>query len=106
MKPQPEGHALENSWHQEEYKPYAVLVNKAISPSQHQDEDNMSYAEKEALKQIPEASSWPEFSGTGEYNHMELIDYVCGLFIYVPSIPDYWMKGRVNTAFKEHSSIW
>ncbi|MBW0536354.1 hypothetical protein O181_076069 [Austropuccinia psidii MF-1] len=66
----------------------------------------MSYSEKEALKQLPEAFSWPKFSGTGEYDHIELIDYMDGLFIDVPSIPDYWITARLNTAFKGHASIW
>ncbi|MBW0473243.1 hypothetical protein O181_012958 [Austropuccinia psidii MF-1] len=80
--------------------------HKAKSPSQYQDGDGMSYSENKALKQLPEASSWPKFSGTGEYNHMELIDYIDGLFIDVPSIPDYWMTARLNTVFKGHASIW
>ncbi|MBW0568110.1 hypothetical protein O181_107825 [Austropuccinia psidii MF-1] len=46
MKPQPEGHALENPYHQEDIKPDSLLVNKARSPSQYQDGDNMSYSEK------------------------------------------------------------
>ncbi|MBW0527630.1 hypothetical protein O181_067345 [Austropuccinia psidii MF-1] len=79
-------------------------MKKARSPSQYQDGDNMSYSEKEALKQLPEASSWPKFSGTGEYDHMELIDYIDGLFIHVPSIPDYWITARLNTAFKGHAN--
>ncbi|MBW0501405.1 hypothetical protein O181_041120 [Austropuccinia psidii MF-1] len=66
----------------------------------------MSYSEKEASKQLPEASSWPKFSGTGEYDHMELIDYIDGLFIDVSSIPDYWITARLNTAFTGHASIW
>ncbi|MBW0544273.1 hypothetical protein O181_083988 [Austropuccinia psidii MF-1] len=66
----------------------------------------MLYSEKEALRQLPEASSWPKFSGTGEYDHMELIDYVDGLYIDVPCIPDYWITDRLNTAFKGHASIW
>ncbi|MBW0570030.1 hypothetical protein O181_109745 [Austropuccinia psidii MF-1] len=66
----------------------------------------MSYSEKEALKQLPEASRWPKFSVTGEYDHMELIDYMYSLFIDVPSIPDYWITSRLNTAFKRHASIW
>ncbi|MBW0471384.1 hypothetical protein O181_011099 [Austropuccinia psidii MF-1] len=66
----------------------------------------MSYSEKEALKQHPEASSWPKFSATGEYDHMELMDYIDGLFIDVPSIPDYWITARLNTACKGHASIW
>ncbi|MBW0588375.1 hypothetical protein O181_128090 [Austropuccinia psidii MF-1] len=60
----------------------------------------MSYTEKEALKQLPEASSWPKSSGAGDYEHMELIDYIDGLFTDVPSIPDYWITARLNTAFK------
>ncbi|MBW0471495.1 hypothetical protein O181_011210 [Austropuccinia psidii MF-1] len=88
MNPQPQGHILDDPYHQEDIKPDSLLVNKEGSPSQYQDEDNMSYSEKEALKQLPEASSWPKFTGTGEYNHMELIDCIDGLFIDVPSIPD------------------
>ncbi|MBW0516810.1 hypothetical protein O181_056525 [Austropuccinia psidii MF-1] len=64
MKPQPEGQALENPYHQEEIKPVSVLVNKARSPSQCQDDYNMSYSEKETLKQLPKASIWPKSSGT------------------------------------------
>ncbi|MBW0489576.1 hypothetical protein O181_029291 [Austropuccinia psidii MF-1] len=59
MKPQPQGHVMDNSYHQEDIKPNAILVNKARSPSQYQDGDNTSYYEKEALKQLPEASSCP-----------------------------------------------
>ncbi|MBW0524550.1 hypothetical protein O181_064265 [Austropuccinia psidii MF-1] len=88
MKPQPQGHFMDNSYHQDDIKPDPMLVSKARSPPQYQDGDNMSYTEKEALKQLPEASSWPKFSETGEYDHMELIDYIEGLFIDVPSIPD------------------
>ncbi|MBW0549835.1 hypothetical protein O181_089550 [Austropuccinia psidii MF-1] len=36
---------------------------------------------------------------------MELIDYIDGLFIDVPSIPDYWITATLNTAFKGHASI-
>ncbi|MBW0559579.1 hypothetical protein O181_099294 [Austropuccinia psidii MF-1] len=106
MKPQPQGHVMDNSYHQEDIKPDAILVNKARSPSQYQDGDSMSYYEKEALRKLPEASSWPKFSGTGEYDHMELIDYIHGLFIDVPSIPDYWITAILNTEFKVHASIW
>ncbi|MBW0576796.1 hypothetical protein O181_116511 [Austropuccinia psidii MF-1] len=66
----------------------------------------MSYSEKEALKQLPGASSWPKFSATGKYDHMELIYYIYGLFIDVPSIPDYWITARLNKAFKGHAIIW
>ncbi|MBW0469657.1 hypothetical protein O181_009375 [Austropuccinia psidii MF-1] len=101
LKPQPQGQVMDNT-----YQPDAMLVNKAKYPSQYQDGDGMSYSEKKALKQLPEASSWPKFPGTGEYDHMELIDYIDGLFIDVPSIPDYWSTARLNKAFKGHASIW
>ncbi|MBW0484604.1 hypothetical protein O181_024319 [Austropuccinia psidii MF-1] len=106
MKPQPQGHVLDNPHHKEEIKPDSLLENKARSSSQYQDRDNLSYPEKEALKQLSEASSWPKFSGTGEYDHMELIDYIDGLFIDVPSITDYLITARLNTAFKGNASIW
>ncbi|MBW0472265.1 hypothetical protein O181_011980 [Austropuccinia psidii MF-1] len=66
----------------------------------------MSYSEKEALKQLPEASSWTKFSGTGEHDHMELSDYIDGLLIDVPSIPDYGITAILNTVFEGNSSIW
>ncbi|MBW0497518.1 hypothetical protein O181_037233 [Austropuccinia psidii MF-1] len=37
---------------------------------------------------------------------MELIDYMDGILIDVPSIPDYWITARLNTAFKGHANIW
>ncbi|MBW0531440.1 hypothetical protein O181_071155 [Austropuccinia psidii MF-1] len=97
---------MDNPYHQDDVKPDAMLMNKARSPSQYQDGDNMSYSEKEALKQLPEASIWPKFSETGEYDHMEPIDYIDGHFIDVPSIPNYWITARLNTAFKGHAIIW
>ncbi|MBW0524943.1 hypothetical protein O181_064658 [Austropuccinia psidii MF-1] len=64
MKPQPQGHLMDSPYHQEDIKSDAILFNKARSPLQYQDGDSVSYSEKEALKQLPEASSWPKFSGT------------------------------------------
>ncbi|MBW0569631.1 hypothetical protein O181_109346 [Austropuccinia psidii MF-1] len=106
MKPQPQGYVMDNPYYQDDIKPDAIFVSKARSPSQYQDGDNMSFTEKEALKQLPDASIWPKFPATGEYDHMELIDYTDGLFIDVPSIPDYWITARLNTSFKGHASIW
>ncbi|MBW0502154.1 hypothetical protein O181_041869 [Austropuccinia psidii MF-1] len=106
MNPQPKGHAMDNPYYQEYIKPDACLENKARSPYKYQDGGNMSSSEKAALKQLSEASSWPKLSGTGEYYHMELIDYIDGLFIDVPSTADYWITSRLNTAFKGHASIW
>ncbi|MBW0498990.1 hypothetical protein O181_038705 [Austropuccinia psidii MF-1] len=65
----------------------------------------MSYLEKGALEHLPEASRWPKISGTGEYDYMELIAYIDGVFIDVPSTPDYWITARLNTAFKGHADI-
>ncbi|MBW0588643.1 hypothetical protein O181_128358 [Austropuccinia psidii MF-1] len=88
------------------FKPDAMLMRKAGSPSQYQDGDDMSSSEKEALKHRPEASSCPKFSASGEYDHVKLLDYIDGLFIDVPSVPDYWITARLNTAFKVHAGIW
>ncbi|MBW0505863.1 hypothetical protein O181_045578 [Austropuccinia psidii MF-1] len=106
MKPQPQGHVMDNPYYQDDIKPDSMLINKARSPSNYQDGYNMSYSEEEALKQLPEASSWPKFSGTGEYDHMELIDYIYWLLIVVPSILEYWITARLNTEVKGHHSIW
>ncbi|MBW0485424.1 hypothetical protein O181_025139 [Austropuccinia psidii MF-1] len=97
---------MNNPYPPDNIQPDSILVNKERSASQYQDGDNMSYSEMEALKQLPEASSWPKFSVTREYDHMELIDYIDGLLIDLPRIPDYWITARINTAFKGHTSIW
>ncbi|MBW0564667.1 hypothetical protein O181_104382, partial [Austropuccinia psidii MF-1] len=106
LNPQPLGQTMENPYQPDDIKPDAMLMNKARYPSQYQDGDDMSYSEKEALKQLPEALSWPKFSGTGEWDHMERIDYIDGPFIHVPRIQDYCITARLNTAFKGHASIW
>ncbi|MBW0583021.1 hypothetical protein O181_122736 [Austropuccinia psidii MF-1] len=97
---------MDDPYYQEEIKPDAMLVNKTRSPSQYQDGDNMSYYEKEAFKHLPEASIWPKFSGTEEYDHMELINYVDGLFIDLQCTPDCGITAGLNTAFKGHANIW
>ncbi|MBW0549181.1 hypothetical protein O181_088896 [Austropuccinia psidii MF-1] len=107
MKPQTQGHVSGNtSYHKEEIKPDSLLENKPRSPTQYQDGYNMTYSEKEALKQLPEATSWPKFSGIGGYDNVELNYYIYGLFIDAPNIPDYWITARLNTYFKGHASIW
>ncbi|MBW0487067.1 hypothetical protein O181_026782 [Austropuccinia psidii MF-1] len=106
MKPQPQGDVMDNPYQQDDIKPDSMLVNKARSPSQYQDGDNMSYSEKEAIEQLPRASSWPKFSVMGEYDNIQLIDYIDGIFIDVPSISDHWTTVIIDTASKEHPSIW
>ncbi|MBW0497414.1 hypothetical protein O181_037129 [Austropuccinia psidii MF-1] len=107
MKPQTQGHVSGNNPYNQEYiKPDSFSQKKPRSESKYQDGDKMNYSVKEALKQLPEAPSWPNFSGIGEYDHMELIDYIDGLFTAVSSIPDYWITARLNTAFKGHASAW
>ncbi|MBW0536918.1 hypothetical protein O181_076633 [Austropuccinia psidii MF-1] len=68
MKPQPLGHVMDNPYQQEDIKPESILMNKERYPSNYQDGENMSYSEKEALKNLAEASSWHKFSGKGEYD--------------------------------------
>ncbi|MBW0591332.1 hypothetical protein O181_131047 [Austropuccinia psidii MF-1] len=57
FKPQPQGQVMENPYQPDYIKPDAMLMNKARFPSQYHDGDGISYSEKEALKQLPEASS-------------------------------------------------
>ncbi|MBW0519016.1 hypothetical protein O181_058731 [Austropuccinia psidii MF-1] len=56
-KPQPQGHVMDNPYQPDDIKQDSMLMNRERSPSQYQDGDGMSYSEKEALKQLPEASS-------------------------------------------------
>ncbi|MBW0503585.1 hypothetical protein O181_043300 [Austropuccinia psidii MF-1] len=64
LKPQPQAHVMDSPYHRDDIKPDAMLLNKTRSPSQYEDGDNIAYSEKEALKQLPAASSWPKSSGT------------------------------------------
>ncbi|MBW0487757.1 hypothetical protein O181_027472 [Austropuccinia psidii MF-1] len=97
---------MDKPYHHNDINPDAMLMNKERHPSKYQDGDNRSYSMNEALKQLPEASSWPKFSGTTEYDHMELIHFIDGLFIDVPSIPDYLIIARLDKEFKGHAGIW
>ncbi|MBW0574465.1 hypothetical protein O181_114180 [Austropuccinia psidii MF-1] len=107
MKPQAQGNVSGNTqYHLEDIKPDSLLEKKPRSQSQYKDGDKITYSEKEKSKQLAEGSSWPKFSGIGEYDHMKLIYYIDGLLTDVPSIPDYWIMARLSTAFKGHSSIW
>ncbi|MBW0560939.1 hypothetical protein O181_100654 [Austropuccinia psidii MF-1] len=49
MKPQPQGHVIDNPHQQVDIAPDGILVNMAISPSQYQDRYNMIYSEKGAV---------------------------------------------------------
>ncbi|MBW0525871.1 hypothetical protein O181_065586 [Austropuccinia psidii MF-1] len=85
-------------------KPDSPMESKHISQTKYQNGDSMTYTEKEVLKQLQEATSRSKFCGVGEYDHMELVDYIDGIFIEVPGIPDYWIKAILNTGFKGHAS--
>ncbi|MBW0469945.1 hypothetical protein O181_009660 [Austropuccinia psidii MF-1] len=85
MKPKIEGHVFRNNPQlQEDSKPEAPMECKQKSPPQYHNEDNMTYSEKDTLKKLPEATRWQNLSGIGEYDHMELIYYINGLFMDVP----------------------
>ncbi|MBW0489903.1 hypothetical protein O181_029618 [Austropuccinia psidii MF-1] len=81
MKAQPQSHAFDDPYLKEGIKPDSLLVNKARSPSQYQDGDNMPHSDMGAFKKLPQASK-------------------------VPSIQYYCITARLNTAFKGHASIW
>ncbi|MBW0562721.1 hypothetical protein O181_102436 [Austropuccinia psidii MF-1] len=88
-------------YHKEDRKPNSLMKYEHRSTSIYQDKYKMTNSEKEALRQLPQATICLEFSCVGEYDHMELIYY-----IYLPSIPDYRIAARMNKPFKEPSVIW
>ncbi|MBW0560680.1 hypothetical protein O181_100395 [Austropuccinia psidii MF-1] len=107
IKPQTQWHVSGNTpYLQEDIKPNARLDNKQRTPSKYQYGNRITYLEKEELKQPPEATSCFKFSGVGEYDHMELMDYIDGLSIDVQRQPDSWITAILNTAFKGNASIW
>ncbi|MBW0493617.1 hypothetical protein O181_033332 [Austropuccinia psidii MF-1] len=73
MYPQKQENSLDNIptlFKQEDIKQSSQLDSMKRPPLPYQYWDNMTYSEKEALKQLPEAKVRPEFSVVGEYNHM------------------------------------
>ncbi|MBW0532385.1 hypothetical protein O181_072100 [Austropuccinia psidii MF-1] len=76
------------------------------SRSIYQNGERLSSSEKQELKQSSEVVYWKRFSGVGEYDHMDIIDYIHLLFVYVHNIPDYWITTRINTEFRCHKNIW
>ncbi|MBW0564455.1 hypothetical protein O181_104170 [Austropuccinia psidii MF-1] len=76
------------------------------SESIQKDGENLSYSEKWALKKLPEVVNWPIFSGVGEYDHLELIHYIDGLFVDVLNIPDYWLTKRLKIEFRGHETYY
>ncbi|MBW0484778.1 hypothetical protein O181_024493 [Austropuccinia psidii MF-1] len=106
IEPRSQRNVLVNTPYHQDIKLDDLFGNKQRSSSQDQDGENMTSSENEELKELPEASSCSKFSVLGEYDHIELIDYIGGLFIDVPIIKYYWITARLNTAFKGHASIW
>ncbi|MBW0499079.1 hypothetical protein O181_038794 [Austropuccinia psidii MF-1] len=107
MKPQSQDHGFGNNPHlQEDIKPDAPVEIKHRSSSQYKDRYNMTSSDVESLKQLPEATCWSNLSDVGEYDNMELVDYIDGLFIDLQDITDYWIATRLNTVFKGHARIW
>ncbi|MBW0530224.1 hypothetical protein O181_069939 [Austropuccinia psidii MF-1] len=107
MKPPPQGHVMDNPHHKEDIKPDAMLVNNATSPSQYQDGDDMSYSKKEALKQLPEASSWPKPSGKGEYDTRVDLPSIVGNFLHIKQTSSrikFKLMSRKNQANIENTS--
>ncbi|MBW0513539.1 hypothetical protein O181_053254 [Austropuccinia psidii MF-1] len=107
IKPQRQSHVFGNTpYHQEDIKPDSPIDSKQFPSSKLQDGENMTFSYKEELKQLAEETQWPKFPGVGEYDHMELIHYICQLFIDVPIIPDYWIISRMNKELKVYAIIW
>ncbi|MBW0497953.1 hypothetical protein O181_037668 [Austropuccinia psidii MF-1] len=101
MKPQNQDQVFRNNPHsQEDIKKDFPMASKQTSPSQYQYGDNITYSEKETLKKLPEATSWPNLSGVVEYVHMELIYH-----IDVPIVEDYWITDIKGTELKGHAGI-
>ncbi|MBW0483393.1 hypothetical protein O181_023108 [Austropuccinia psidii MF-1] len=109
ITPQTQGYvsgSIHTQYHKEDIKPDAPMRNKIKSSSKYQAGDNITFLEKEEVKKLLESIRWPKLSGAGQYDHMELIDYINGLFIYVPRIPRYWITAKLNKELKGHSGIW
>ncbi|MBW0461945.1 hypothetical protein O181_001660 [Austropuccinia psidii MF-1] len=68
----------------------------------HQDGETISYSEEKGSKKLPEVVNWPRFSGVGEYDHMDIIDYIDELSVDFQKIPEYWITTRLNNKFGGH----
>ena len=62
--------------------------------------DNDYYMDKLFMKDLPPTSSWMKFSGEGEYDHMEFIDWVDRLKA------DFHKNRRLSNFKAEYSLDW
>ncbi|MBW0495090.1 hypothetical protein O181_034805 [Austropuccinia psidii MF-1] len=57
------------------------------------------------LKEVPKLKEWPQFSGEGEYNHIEFIRAIV-MIKEDFELPDRLVTARFNTFFKRSPHKW
>ncbi|MBW0483332.1 hypothetical protein O181_023047 [Austropuccinia psidii MF-1] len=57
------------------------------------------------LKEVPKLKEWPNFSGEGEYYHMEFIRGIDMIKEYF-ELPDRLVTARYNTLFTRSAHRW
>ncbi|MBW0557916.1 hypothetical protein O181_097631 [Austropuccinia psidii MF-1] len=77
-------------------------LKNEFSTSFHNLEPSMGQA---LLKEVPKIQEWPDFSGEGEYDHIELIR---GIDIIKEDfeLPDIFVTARFNTLFTRSAHRW
>jgi hypothetical protein len=60
---------------------------------------------KEVLRNFPNVKDWPEFTGEGEYNHQEFIDWVDQLRTTM-NPPDVLITSKLSLVFKGTARQW
>ncbi|MBW0565899.1 hypothetical protein O181_105614 [Austropuccinia psidii MF-1] len=77
-------------------------LKNEFSTSFHNLDPSMSQAQ---LKEGPKLKEWPQFSGEGEYDHMELIRGI-DIIIEDLELPDRLVKARFNTLITRSTHRW
>jgi hypothetical protein len=57
------------------------------------------------MKSLPRLNEWPTFSGTGEYDHIEFIDWIDDLQSNT-KLSDETILARLGSLFKQVASKW
>ena len=58
------------------------------------------------LKNMPPTSEWPKFSGEGEYDFNEIIEFIDDLFVNIPNFPNYAVTRKLGMIFTKVALLW
>ena len=97
----------ENLDHRSYQKESPPILHRDSSSVRISDDQKESERERDfLLKNLPATSDWPKFSGEGEYDFNEMIDFIDDLFMNIPDFPDYAVVTKLSIVFTKSALLW